>query len=377
MRFEEAEQGQEIDDTASDTPSLTMEDVQDNIDQLWEAVEESRAPKRRQPPRPIRSVLNDLLQRQPAPSFYNMHRKLTATHSTPTTPMGQGTRMETQGWMGVPNDGRGGRQETTSTEHHPEASHGIPMDGGQQDDKSQIKGKWIVPKTIDPMSKDTKDFDWWFYQMEMHLVHVCQITRPKECVRCLWGHCSSIFRRTIYESAQADRIDMAKLYSDVDAFRLYVATKFTKPNAMEDLRRDLQDLELKKLSHDDAWAIVQEKVYCFNQKAMRLEEEVPFTDVKKAKFFISALEHRVRDFLRNKVDWDRPHEVDALQVYQWADQCVDEINREERGSKARESDDTVMVAAQNQAQKKKKLWFRFRKGQNRPQGNRDKAPASG
>ena len=101
-----------------------------------------------------------------------------------------------------------------------------------------------------------------------------------------------------------------------------------------------------------------------------------FTDVKKAKFFISALEHRVRDFLRNKVDWDRPHEVDALQVYQWADQCVDEINREERGSKARESDDTVMVAAQHQAQKKKKPWFRFKKGQNRQQGNRDKAMAA-
>ena len=375
VRFNETEQEQEADDTASDTPSLTMEDVQDNIDQLWEAVEESRLPRKKQPPRPIRSVLDELLQRQSAPSFYNMHRRLTAKHSLPTTPRGQGGRMEMPGWMGAANDARGvssGAQGTTPTDNQVDASHGISMGGKHEEDRGQIKGKWIVPKTIDPMSKDTKDLDWWFYQMEMHLVHVCQITRPEECVRCLWGHCSSVFRRTIYETAQSDNIDMEKLYSDVDAFRLYVATKFTKPNAMEELRRDLQDLELKKLSHDDAWAIVQEKVYCFNQKAMRSQEEVPFTDAKKAKFFISALELRVRDFLRNKVDWDRPHEVDALQVYQWADQCVDEINREERGSKARDSEDTVMVAAQNQAQKKKRPWFRNKKIQNRQPGNRDR-----
>ena len=57
---------------------------------------------------------------------------------------------------------------------------------------STVKSKWVEPEHIEKLSAQTDDFDWWFYQMHMHL-NDCGISEPLDRLHFTRRHCEPSF----------------------------------------------------------------------------------------------------------------------------------------------------------------------------------------
>ena len=312
---------------------------------------------------PMADEISRLLALPAHTDFFSQHRKMVSRYGETTAPAQR--RVVSEGYVGM---AQLGSREVCPEPQQPGESG---REGERMDvEKDGLKGRWIIPVDLPKLSDDIPDLDWWFHKMEMHLVHTCQITKPRSSLSCIWGHCEDTFRQVIFSEAQQDGIDIPSLYESLDLFRTYITTKFTNRAMIEKIRDQLHGLKHRVLSAKEARTFVEEKVYCYNAKAVRQKGKHVFDDKDKADFFVSALSRETHDYIKNHVNWSRRHTINLGKVYAWA---LDfEADRFIKKAAAHEPEEPVMSA--QRFDKKKNSPKRKRNGGGEGGNQRNKAP---
>ena len=220
------------------------------------------------------------------------------------------------------------------------------------------QGRWIIPRDIPQLTEDVDDVDWWFHMMQIHL-NKCRITDRQERVDCLHTHTEDAFHQRIWQRCDAEAVNRSLMYRDEDTYRVFVADRFTKATALQQLQRKLDMLAGKSLTPTKAWDEVYRLSFCFNEKAKRRERPL-LTQEDITRHFISALPSKIKDCMRSLMLHDHPMVYDASHALTVASRYLEEQALESGGKDTTEmftdgpeDDQTAMFAARGRGGRKR------------------------
>ena len=171
------------------------------------------------------------------------------------------------------------------------------------------QGRWVPPKDIPLLTEHVDDIDWWFHRMQLHLNN-CRIVNQQERVDCLHTHTEDGFHQRVWQRCDAERVDRGEMYQSEDAYRVFVADRFSRATAMQRLQRKLDALAGKDLTPIKAWDEVYRLAFCYNEKAKRKSRPL-LSQQDITRHFISALPRRIRECMRSMMLHDHPMVHDA------------------------------------------------------------------
>ena len=236
------------------------------------------------------------------------------------------------------------------------------------------QGRWVVPKDIPQLTEEVEDIDWWFHKMQIHLNN-CRIVHRQERIDCLHTHTEDAFHQRVWQRCDAEKVERSQLYKNEDTYGVFVADRFSKATAMQQLQRKLDALAGKALTPVKAWDAVYRLSFCYNEKAKRKSRPL-LSQADITRHFISALPSNIRECMRSMVLHDHPMLYDASHALTAASRYVEEQALEAGGRDDMEGDaagtevddQSAMLASRGRTAKK-----RGRQGDST--GRKSKVPA--
>ena len=220
------------------------------------------------------------------------------------------------------------------------------------------QGRWTTPKDVPQLTEDVDDIDWWFHLMQIHL-NKCRITDRQERIDCLHTHTEDAFHQRIWQRCDAEAVDRSLMYRDPDTYRVFVADRFSKVTALQQLQRRLDAMAGKSLSPTKAWDEVYRLSFCYNEKAKRKGRPI-LTQEDITRHFISALPTRIKEYMRSMMLHDHPMVHDASHALTAAsryleEQALEAASRGQRISVNEEEEDEqpAMLAARGKGERKR------------------------
>ena len=220
------------------------------------------------------------------------------------------------------------------------------------------QGRWVVSKDIPQLTEEVEDIDWWFHTMQIHLNN-CRIVHRQERLDCLHTRTEDAFHQRVWQRCDAERIERNQLYKNEDTYRVFVADRFSKVTAMQQIQRKLDALAGKALTPIKAWDAVYRLSLCYNEKAKRKSRPL-LSQEDITRHFISALVPSLRECMGSMMLHDHPMVYDASHALTTAsryleEQALESGGREDMGvDAATEGDDqSAMLASRGGATKKR------------------------
>ena len=117
---------------------------------------------------------------------------------------------------------RGSQRPARATEEPPLPTSHTHQVLAAAANSNRMRGKWVDPDNIPILSFRVEDFDWWFRQIQTHLMRCC-ITEPNEQMYYIHTYSDDEFRHTVLEQAKDENITPQSLYKHVEVYREFIA----------------------------------------------------------------------------------------------------------------------------------------------------------
>ena len=155
-----------------------------------------------------------------------------------------------------------------------------------------LRGKWIPPAHLPQLDESIEDYDLWFQQMHQYLLQSC-ITQPADQRYLTQLHCDWDFFEAIVTRAKGLGISKESLCGSRRAFRDFVCTYYTRPEALREVQDELRNLGRKDLSVKEVWQELRRLFMSHDAKARR-QGYPELTDQQKVEYLIDSLRPRVQ-----------------------------------------------------------------------------------